>query len=992
MSSLPSVLLVEDNPITRKLVRFALQHEGIDLVEAHDAATALTMVRERRPDLILQDLLLPDMDGFDLAQRLRELPAIRTVPILAFSGLLSQLDEKRIAGSAFTDFVTKPIEPSKLVRMVRAHLPSAEAAPVSFGAQRRIVLADDDDVQRKLSAFRLTRLGFDVVDAADGQAALDAARSMRPDAIVTDAMMPGLDGFGLCAAVRQDAGLQDIPIVLVTSTYVDEADRELGRLAGATEFVIRTPDLREMISALQTVLGPGRPAPAPAAVQPPEFERERASRTMVQLERQAAAAASARQQCATLSAELAVLNAISEAITHHRDIDQVLRDILAACCDAGGVSIGALHLSGDGASAREIVVGGQAAGSSRAAPSAEEQQARLAILTAEPRARVLSRASATDAERRWLDENGVQAALVVPLQHQDRSLGALVMMSELGDVGLDDRLIFAEAVGHQVSVALTLTKAFDDSETAARAAREHATLLESVFTSISDPILVVDAAGRATTWNQAASQLIGQAALAAADTPYPAWARHIGLFHADQATPFADHERPVSRALAGESVERIQAYVTCPAKPDGAWVSIGARPLRDDTGTVRGAVAVSRDVTGERNAQEQLMISDRMASIGMLAAGVGHEINNPLSAVVANLEMAAAEIRTLTDAIGRDRLGDLPDEINEAMEAAHRVRRIATDLKVFSGGQADDTSAVNVEAVLDSAVRLGWNQVRQHATIVRHYGSVPLVVGSESRLGQVFLNLIVNAAQAIPEGTPDENEIRIVTRVDDQGQVVIDVHDTGSGIAPHVMRQLFTPFVTTKPSGIGTGLGLSICQRLVTAMGGSIWAESTPGTGTVFHVALRAAASSAPAAPAAPDAPADAPTRAARILVVDDEEMIRMILCRVLKAHAVTALSSAKEALPLLAGGARFDAILCDLMMPAMNGIEFYHLLVQQYPDQASAVIFVTGGAFSKETAAFLHSVGNIQLPKPFDAVILRATVDAHLQTRQAAGPPPGYA
>ena len=189
-------------------------------------------------------------------------------------------------------------------------------------------------------------------------------------------------------------------------------------------------------------------------------------------------------------------------------------------------------------------------------------------------------------------------------------------------------------------------------------------------------------------------------------------------------------------------------------KPDGTWVSLAARPLRDDAGAVRGAVAVSRDVTAERLAHEQLMISDRMASIGMMAAGVGHEINNPLSAVVANLEMAVAEVESLADDFGIERLGDLPDEIREAYEAAQRVRRIALDLKVFSGGQTDENATMNIEDVLDSAVRMGWNQVRNRAKVVRRYGGVPPAKGTESRLGQVFLNLIVNAAQAIPEGQP----------------------------------------------------------------------------------------------------------------------------------------------------------------------------------------------------------------------------------------------
>jgi len=990
MTGAPYVLLVEDNPITRKLVRVGMQQAQIELGEAGDGAAALELIRQRRPDLILMDLLLPDVDGFVLVQRLREMTELRTVPILAFSGLLSQLDEKRVAESGFTDFVTKPIEPLKLVRIVRAHLPTADVADVaqrSPGANRKIVLADDDDVQRKLSVFKLTRLGYDVVDVPDGQAALEAARTTRPDAIITDAMMPVLDGFGLCAAVRKDVALKNLPIVLCTSTYVDDADRDLARLAGANQYVIRTPDLREMISALEQVLAESSASAPAAVVQGPEFERERASRTMVQLERQAAAAASARQQCAMLSAELAVLNAISEAITQDQDIDQVLRDILSACCDAGGVSIGALYLKGGDAPTRTIVVGGHA---SRHRTAAENFVGDLSKLCNDgnPRACVITRSNGTPAERDWLETSGLESALVVPLQHKGDSLGAMMMMSEIADLGIDDRLVFAEAVGHQVSVALALTQAFDDAETAARVAREHAGLLESVFTSISDPILVVDAQGRAEMWNSAADALLGSRPTDDGVT-FEEWSRKMPVLHQDQSTAFTADERPVMRALAGESVGRVRAFMTSPGKPDGAWVSVSARPLRDEKGFVTGAVAVYRDITAERNAQEQLMISDRMASIGMMAAGVGHEINNPLSAVVANLQMAAAEIKALVPEVA-SQLGDLPAEISEALEAAQRVRQIALDLKVFSGGQAEAAHALNVEDVLDSSVRMGWSEIRQRARLVKRYGNVPRALGAESRLGQVLLNLIVNAAQAIPEGQPEKNEIRLITRVDDQDRIVIDIEDTGSGIAPHVMKQLFTPFVTTKPVGIGTGLGLSICQRLMTAMGGSIWAESTVGVGTVFHVAL-------PRAQAAPKTASavrrqESETTRARILVIDDEDMIGMILKRALKGHDVTAMSSAKDALAKLAEGARYDAILCDLMMPAMTGMEFHAALTRQYPDQARALMFLTGGAFSQETAAFLASVPNEQLEKPFDIARLKEKISTHLRARAADHRPSGEA
>ena len=989
MTQRPRVLLVEDNPITRKLVRFALQQADIDLVEAVDGTTAIELAQRQRPDLILQDLVLPDMDGFRLVTAFRALPELRTVPVLAFSGLISQPDEKRIAGAGFTDFVTKPVEPSKLVRMIRAHLPG-DVPKASFGAGRRIVLVDDDDVQRKLSVFKLTHLGFNVVDAADGRAGLEAAHAQPPAAIITDAMMPGLDGFGLCAEARKDPVLKDVPIVMLTSTYVDEADRELGRLAGATEFVIRTPALREMIAALEQVLAPSA-VPAPMAVaQSPDFEREHASRTLVQLERQAAAASSARQQCATLSAELAVLNAISEAITQHSDIDVVLREILAACCDAGGVSFGALSLANDDGTFRTVMVGSINGSGGEDWIIADGEF--LKRFFGERRAVIVHRAAAEADVRHWMEQRGLQTAVIVTLQHKDDVLGALVMLSEGGDLATEDRLLFAEAVGHQVSVALALAQAFDDTATAAQVAREHARLLQSVFTTISDPILVVDAVGQPTTWNAALETLFSMPPQPPMSVRDPRWSAHCGAFASDKTTPLDTADLPLARALGGEDVDHVDVFLKNAQKPEGAWLRANARPLLDDTGAVVGAVAVARDITGERLASEQLMVSDRMASIGLMAAGVGHEINNPLSAVVANLEMASAEIEVLMARVGRTQLGDLPEEIREALEAAQRVRRIALDLKLFSGGQADDNTSADVERVLDSSLRMARSQVRQRARVVKHYAGVPLVSGAEARLGQVFLNLIVNAAQAIPEGDVERQEIRLVTEVDANGRIVVSIHDTGGGIPHSVMAQLFTPFVTTKPAGVGTGLGLSICQRLVTAMGGSIWAESVVGRGTVFHVALRPASTKPAAiAPAAPETAVASPTRDrnARILVVDDEQLIGMLLRRVLKTHDVSVLSNARDALAAIADGARYDAILCDLNMPGMSGREFYEILSERFPGQARALIFLTGGAHNKDTLAFLETVTNVYLEKPFDAIKLRERVDAHLAAHSTGTHPP---
>jgi len=311
MSSQPQVLLVEDNPTTSKIVRFVLRGEGLAMREASLGASALQMASEIRPDVILQDLQLPDVDGFDLVRQFRAIPALSEVPILAFSGFLSQLDEQRIGGAGFTDLITKPIEPQQLLRIVREYHPGRDRKIVRREDRRRILLADDDPVQRKLTAFRLSRLGYDVSSVADGVEALQAARESAPAVVISDVQMPGLDGFALTAAIREDATLRHIPVLLLTSTYVDQSDREFSHRIGADAFLVRTPDISELAQTLERVLTASATRRSPVIADATEFAKERAELALIQLERQVALRAGITQQCAVLSAELAVLSTIS---------------------------------------------------------------------------------------------------------------------------------------------------------------------------------------------------------------------------------------------------------------------------------------------------------------------------------------------------------------------------------------------------------------------------------------------------------------------------------------------------------------------------------------------------------------------------------------------------------------------------------------------------------------------------------------------------------
>jgi len=254
----------------------------------------------------------------------------------------------------------------------------------------------------------------------------------------------------------------------------------------------------------------------------------------------------------------------------------------------------------------------------------------------------------------------------------------------------------------------------------------------------------------------------------------------------------------------------------------------------------------ARDLTERKRLEAQLVMADRLASVGRLAATVGHEINNPLAFVLANLELALERIGD--GAVDAERAVEVTEMLREAREGAERVRHIVRDLKVFSRGDSEERAAVDPRRVIDSCANMAKGEIRHRARLVKRYGATPRVLANEARLGQVLLNLLVNAAHAIPEDATEDNEITVSTSTDDLGRVVIEVRDTGSGIPDEVKKHIFEPFFTTKMGGAGTGLGLSICQSIVAALGGEITVESEVGRGTAFRVILPPAGDSEPPA------------------------------------------------------------------------------------------------------------------------------------------------
>jgi response regulator RpfG family c-di-GMP phosphodiesterase len=429
------ILLVEDNPQTRKLFRVTLESQGCEVLEATDGHGAVALAEGGRcPDLIIQDLLLPDMDGIELAGRLRACPGCERVPIIAVSGFAQRMFGEEADAIGFADRLLKPVEPSQLLEIVRPFitLPTAAAAAAKGAGESpggRVLIADDDPVQRKLTRLRLRDAGFDVIEAADGVAAVELARSWRPDAVVTDVLMPRMDGFDVCRRLRADPDLKDVRIVLASSAFVDEQDRELALRAGADEYVVRAPDLSAIVEALQAALShTGAPAAAAEIDRYDELHRERLAEVAAA---KGAESAQLAGQAETQRAQLMVFAGISEALGRSASAETALGEVLARCLEATGLAGAAIHLL-DRDSGRLVP---RAVAGVR--PRISTDRLQQVVLTGRP-ART-------------------EAAIAAPLRQGDDALGVVAMC---GDRGIDDeRAAMVSALAAQIGQAVALARA-----------------------------------------------------------------------------------------------------------------------------------------------------------------------------------------------------------------------------------------------------------------------------------------------------------------------------------------------------------------------------------------------------------------------------------------------------------------------------------------------------------------------------------------------------
>ncbi len=376
-----------------------------------------------------------------------------------------------------------------------------------------------------------------------------------------------------------------------------------------------------------------------------------------------------------------------------------------------------------------------------------------------------------------------------------------------------------------------------------------------------------------------------------------------------------------------------------------------------------------RDMSDRRRMDAILQSSERALALGQVAAGVAHEINNPLSFITANVE--ALEQRNLTS----PELAGVAEELAEIREGAERIRVIVNDMRALST-PAHDLEPVDVRGVVDLALRMTKGELASRAQVEVHGEEQAFVLGSKAKLGQVFVNLLVNAARALPEGQPGEQRVRVFLAKADQS-VRIEVADTGQGIPADVLPRVFDPFFTTRKTGSGMGLGLAICHTIVRAHGGEITVESGR-KGTVFTVTLPLT-SERPA----PKVVSTKRTPEMRVLVIDDEAALCRAISKMLKGHEVMIAHGAAEGLQL-ARVSDPDVILCDLVMPDGGGAAVVDGLARDGEGRDRRVVLMTGGAFTPADREFLDRFAGQVLAKPMRAADVRGACATIMTARVA--------
>jgi PAS domain S-box-containing protein len=907
------VLVVEDNAITRKMMRIALQLEGYAVLEAENGEGALRLVAEQCPALVLLDCRLPDLDGFEVGRRLRLLAP--NLPVIAVTGW-AQTDESRVLSAGFVDVLVKPVEPSRLVAVVERHV--GRASPRAPHSGRTVLLVDDDPTQRKLAQLVLTSAGFDVMVAEDGPSAMRLASARMPDAIVSDVLMSGMDGFALCKVIRCDPHLAKVPIILTSSYFVEDADRRLAARFGANEYISRAEGFDALVRAVIATMA----APVVDFVTPPtppadDLQEEHLRRIAHQLDRQRSIGVGLVRRAALQASALSVLDSLSDSLSRQLDPESALGETLDRCLDAAGVSVGAIFLCAPepGQFSLKAHVG--------PAPGMDWGQYAEVLINAVRLGRLV--VPSTEAGPRGealLAALRGASALILPITARAEVIGVLLLASNGTDFSGSNgeaAVRAARSVSTQLGLAVALNRAF--SRLGAAEQRYHA-LLENAYDAIS----ICTPEGIILEVNGRMEQLLGL-------PREQAVGRHIQDFAASGGP---ESNRRVFDSAVADGVGSVPPVAI--GRPDGSVVQVEFSSTVVTVGGEQVVLNIGRDVSARIGLEEQLRHAQKMEAVGRLAGGIAHDFNNILSVILSYSEILLGDLRP----------GEpMRDDIDEISRAAKRAAELTKQLLMFSRQQVIQPKVLDLNEVLIGMDRMLQRILGADVDLVSlpmtPLGSVRVDLGS---MEQVIMNLVINARDAMPTGgklTLETANVLLDGRyarghhgVIAGPHVMLAVTDTGVGMDRATQARIFEPFYTTKGAGKGTGLGLSTVFGIVQQSGGTLWVYSEPGKGTSFKIYLPRVDAEVDAIETAEAPPTSRGSET--VLLVEDDDQVRAVAGSILRKSGYRVLE-AHDAAEAMRHSEKFigtiNLLLTDVVMPHVSGPELAKRLTCQRPDMS---------------------------------------------------------